>query len=143
MMTHDIKAILIRDHMYENTSDMWKILPGTSNSAGNLTLHLIGNLRHFIGHELGNSGYVRKRDEEFSTKNVSLTVLDSLLTICIAEISSALDGFDTTKLTNLFPKEVGGEKRDTSFVLLHLLGHFSYHLGQINYHRRMISGSGS
>ena len=56
--------------LYKNEEDVWKIKEGISNSAGNLTLHLLGNLNHFIGATLGNTGYVRERDKEFSLKNI-------------------------------------------------------------------------
>ncbi|MBL0341414.1 MAG: DUF1572 family protein [Bacteroidetes bacterium] len=142
-----IKSILIRDlnklqeelHLYKDTAEMWTLVPGTTNSAGNLALHLIGNLRHFIGNELGQSGYVRNRDEEFSSKGVAISEIDQLIQACIEEISKALDTTTPEILTQIFPKDVGGLKRDTEYVLLHLLAHFSYHLGQINYHRRMKS----
>jgi hypothetical protein len=144
MMIHDMKTVLLRDlerlkqelHLYPNQETMWQIAPGTLNSAGNLALHLVGNLRHFIGNELGKSGYVRQRELEFSLKNVNLSELDELIAACSSEISAAFDAMDPKDLQKEFPKDVGGIKRDTSFVLLHLLGHFSYHLGQINYHRR-------
>lgn len=149
MMIQDMKTVLLRDlerlqqelHLYSNPSTIWQIAPGTSNSAGNLSLHLVGNLRHFIGNELGKSGYVRQRDQEFSLKNVNLSELDQLIAICSSEVSAALDSLDPADLKKEFPKDVGGIKRDTSFVLLHLLGHFSYHLGQINYHRRIIESN--
>ncbi len=149
MMIQDMKTVLLRDlerlrqelHLYKNPSTMWQIAPGTSNSAGNLALHLVGNLRHFIGHELGKSGYIRERDLEFSLKNVQFSELNELLDVCASEISAAFDSLTPTDLLKEFPKDVGGVKQNTSFVLLHLLGHFSYHLGQINYHRRIIESA--
>lgn len=149
MMIQDMKVVLLRDlerlkqelHLYSNPETIWQIAPGTSNSAGNLALHLVGNLRHFIGNELGKSGYVRQRELEFSLKNVNLSELNALITACSEEISAAFDAMDPKDLQKEFPKDVGGMKRDTSFVLLHLLGHFSYHLGQINYHRRIIEST--
>jgi len=145
MMLDDIKTVLLRDldrlqqelHLYTKPATMWEITPGTANSAGNLALHLMGNLRHFIGNELGKSGYVRQRELEFSLKNVELSELDELIATCSSEISTALDFMDPSDLQKEFPKDFGGVKKKTSFVLLHLQGHFSYHLGQINYHRRI------
>lgn len=149
MILNDFKFMFLRDlgrlkdelHGYSNESDMWQLVPGTTNSAGNLALHLIGNLRHFIGNELGKSGYVRKRDDEFNLKNILLSDLDSLIKVCSDEVAAAFDNNDQSVLSQEFPKEVSGQIRHTSFALLHLLGHFSYHLGQINYHRRFITSS--
>ena len=142
-----ISSILERDlnklreelHQYKSPDDLWKVVPGIANCGGNLILHLAGNLRHFIGAELGNSGYIRQRDLEFSTKNISVSELDELITTTTRETTQALQQLDPAILSKEFPKEVGGMKRDTAYILLHLLAHFSYHLGQINYHRRIIS----
>ena len=51
---------------YQNEANLWIVTNDVSNSAGNLCLHLVGNLNHFIGAVLGDSGYVRQRDLEFS-----------------------------------------------------------------------------
>lgn len=144
MLTSDIQTILNRDlfrwreeiNGYQNEADLWELLPGTLNSAGNLTLHIVGNLRHFIGSVLGNSGYIRQRDLEFSQKNISLEDLNNLIDLAVKEVNVALTQLDPARLQDEFPKEVSGQKRDTAFVLLHLQGHLSYHLGQVNYHRR-------
>jgi len=147
MINHDISQILIRDlnklkeelNLYPDNQSMWKVIPGTSNTGGNLSLHLAGNLRHFIGAVLGNTGYIRERDLEFSTKDVELKELISQIDITISEVNNALENLDPAVLSQEFPKEIGGMKRDTGFVLLHLMSHLSYHLGQINYHRRIVT----
>ena len=61
----DLSKLIGEIDLYKNETDLWKIKDGISNSGGNLTLHLIGNLNHFIGATLGNTGYVRERDKEF------------------------------------------------------------------------------
>ena len=150
MLNTDVLTILERDlnklkdelRQYRNADDLWAIAPGTTNSAGNLALHLAGNLRHFIGAVLGHTGYIRDRESEFTLKNIPVEELIRLIDTTINEITPALNNLEPDKLNAEFPKEVGGMKRDTSFVLLHLLGHFSYHLGQVNYHRRIISSAG-
>ena len=147
MINQHISQIIQRDlskakdelHLYTNQDTIWKVVPGISNSAGNLCLHLVGNLRHFIGAELGHTGYVRNRDLEFSQKEVDLKELDALIDITLAEVGKALEQMDHTTLSKEFPKDIGGVKRDTLFVLLHLLSHLNYHLGQSNYHRRIVS----
>ena len=146
MLHLNVLTILERDlgklkeeiRLYKNDEDLWKIIPGTSNSGANLALHLAGNLRHFIGGALGNSGYIRDRDAEFSVKGLTRGAIIEIIETTHHEIKSALKGLSPGRLQEDFPKDVGGVKRDTAFVLLHLLGHFSYHLGQINYHRRFL-----
>ncbi len=48
--------------LYKDETNLWKVENKISNSAGNLCLHLIGNLNHFIGATVGNTGYVRQRE---------------------------------------------------------------------------------
>ncbi len=147
MILQNISEIIQRDlnkvkeelRQYNNTSDLWRVIPGISNSGGNLCLHLAGNLRHFIGAELGNTGYVRERDLEFIQKDLDTRFLIELTDITMAEVTSTLKQLDPARLTDDFPKEIGGIRRDTRYVLLHLMSHLGYHLGQINYHRRIVS----
>ena len=147
MINSDISQILERDLnklkeellAYPDAGMIWLLIPGISNSAGNLALHLAGNLRHFIGAELGHTGYIRDRDKEFTQKDVPLPDIIKLIDLTIAEVSKTLEQLDPSALTNQFPKEVGGMKKETQFILLHLLAHLTYNLGQINYHRRILS----
>src|SRR5688572_416289 len=60
---------------YENEADLWKTAEGISNSAGNLCLHMTGNLKHFFGAVLGETGYVRDRDAEFADKDVQRSAM--------------------------------------------------------------------
>ncbi len=148
-MINSIKTMLLRDlsklkeelHLYTHPADMWKPIPGIANNGGNLTLHLIGNLRAFIGQEIGNSGYERQREKEFSATNLSLDELDELIKLCVQEVSTALDQASPDILQKNFPKEFAGQQKTTEYVLIHLTAHLSYHLGQINYHRRIISNN--
>jgi uncharacterized damage-inducible protein DinB len=126
---------------YSQEAHLWQHLPGTSNSAGNLILHLCGNLRHFIGATLGHSGYVRNRDLEFGSPPVPVAELQQLITATRSEVAGGLAKVTDASLDEVFPKDVGGQTRTTRFVLLHLLGHLTYHLGQINYHRRYYSAN--
>ena len=151
MLHLNVMAILERDlgklkeeiRQYRNEQELWKVAPGTSNSGGNLALHLCGNLRHFIGAVLGRSGYIRDRDREFTDKDLSTGTLISIIEATMHEVIPALKNMNPGQLQEDFPKEIGGIRRDTAYVLLHLLGHFGYHLGQINYHRRIISSQES
>src|ERR1051325_5929906 len=82
-MLETIKEILIREigkleeeiKSFPDEQSLWKTSGEIKNSAGNLCLHLCGNLQHFIGAELGKSGYISNRDAEFSSKNISSETL--------------------------------------------------------------------
>lgn len=143
IILRDLQKLKDEINSYANEATIWQPLPGTTNSGGNLTLHLIGNLRHFIGAELGNSGYIREREAEFNSRNVPLETLNALLQTCITEVTQAFYQLDPERMEKPFPKEIGGQTRETAFALLHLTGHLSYHLGQINYHRRYFNNQNS
>jgi hypothetical protein len=123
---------------YPDEPSIWKIEGDIKNSAGNLCLHLCGNLQHYIGARLGNSGYQRNRPLEFSTKNVPQARLIQEIRKTKEAVVKALKKSDDTSLFNTYPEEVLGYPMTTVFFLNHLFGHLGYHLGQINYHRRMI-----
>jgi len=124
---------------YENPEILWKVPPGINNSAGNLALHLIGNLKHFIGAILGDTGYKRNREAEFNDRDVPVDILITEVDETIEVISSTLSELPDNQLNSDYPVEVFGEPMKNSYFLLHLYGHLSYHLGQINYHRRLLS----
>jgi uncharacterized damage-inducible protein DinB len=126
--------------LYKSENDLWKVLDGTANSGGNLCLHLVGNLNHFIGSILGNSGYKRDRDSEFSSKDISREKLTQSIDETIPVVKHALHQLSPEDFEKNFPVEKHGKIVRTDFMLLHLVTHFNYHLGQVNYHRRMISG---
>ncbi|MEP7149952.1 MAG: DinB family protein [Acidobacteriota bacterium] len=135
----DLTRLKTEIEQFADEADLWKTSGGITNSAGNLCLHLTGNLQHFIGAVLGNSGYVRDRDAEFSTAGTSKSDL-------LAEIDSTAETLKVTlaKLTDddftkTYPIEVFGQPMTTGYFLTHLATHFNYHLGQINYHRRLLT----
>lgn len=123
---------------YPDETSLWELRGSVSNSAGNLCLHLIGNLNHFIGATLGNSGYVRERDKEFSDKNRPRAELLDAIDRTAHLVKDVLGRLREDDLEKEFPLEKQGQKVSTGQMLLHLFGHLAYHLGQINYHRRMI-----
>lgn len=124
---------------YEDESKLWAVAPGISNSGGNLALHLIGNLNHFIGSVLGNTGYVRNRDAEFALKDIPRTTIVANIDNTIEVVKAALKGLTNAQLEEIYPEDKWKDPVTVHFLLLHLLTHLSYHLGQINYHRRLVS----
>lgn len=149
-MTGDLKTLLLRDlegmaqqlRAYPDESLIWKELPGIPNSAGTLVQHCVGNLRHFIGAELGQSGYVRDRDGEFNRRDASREELLQLLQGAAREVSAALDAAAPEALDAAVALP-GGKSTARRRFLQHLCTHLAYHLGQIDYHRRFTTGAGA
>jgi hypothetical protein len=123
---------------YKNETDLWKTVEGISNPPGNLYLHLCGNLQHYFGALLGKSGYIRNRDLEFSRKNVPLQELLKEINTTISSVSAAFDKLNEKDLWNIYPDKTFGENVSSNYVILECAVHFGYHLGQINYHRRIL-----
>lgn len=125
-------------NLYKNETDLWLVKNEISNSAGNLCLHLIGNLNHFIGATLGNTGYVRTRELEFSSKNIPREKLNAELDKVTEIVKNTLSKLSSADYEKDFPLLKHDKVVSIEHMLLHLLTHLSYHLGQINYHRRLI-----
>lgn len=124
---------------YANEADLWKMGGEIPNSAGNLTLHLIGNLKHFIGTVLGGTAYVRDRDLEFSDNAVPRDLLIAGILETQSVVKGTLAKLSPDDLERQYPIEVFGRPMSTEYFLVHLSTHLNYHLGQINYHRRLLS----
>jgi uncharacterized damage-inducible protein DinB len=123
------------------TDDLvWATLPGISNSAGTLALHVCGNLLHFVGGVLGGSGYVRDRDAEFSRRGVSREELAREIRQTILAIENVLPRLTPEDLALEYPEAVGGVRFPTGLFLLHLCTHAAHHLGQVGYLRRALTG---
>ncbi len=135
----DLNKLKDEINSYADEDKLWIVNAEISNSAGNLCLHLIGNLNHFIGTTLGKTDYVRNRDGEFASKNVSRRELINDIEKTIETVNVALNNLTDEDFDGNFPVEKHGETVKMDFMLLHLLTHLNYHLGQINYHRRLIS----
>ena len=146
MLTQVLSSIFERDlnkvkqeiEQYRHENKIWIIDKGILNSAGNLCLHLIGNLNHFIGTTLGNTGYVRNRENEFSLKNIPQAELLTRIEDTMVVVENGLATLKDDDLEKEYPLLVFKEKTSTGYFLVHLAAHLSYHLGQINYHRRLL-----
>ncbi len=122
---------------YSNEAAIWSIGGQISNSAGNLTLHLLGNLNAFIGAVLGQTGYVRNREQEFTQKDIPAEELLARLEATSVMIENVLGQLTEEQLQAEYPLLVLKEKTTTLYFLVHLTTHLAYHLGQVNYHRRL------
>lgn len=135
----DLNKLKEEIELYADEADLWKVGGEITNPAGNLCLHLVGNLKHFFGAVLGGTGYVRDRDAEFATKNVAkselLAGIDEARTVVLATLEKLTD----EDYAKPYPIEVFGQPMTTGFFLTHLETHLNWHLGHINYHRRLLA----
>jgi len=134
----DLRKLIDEINLYKDEDKLWEIKDGISNSAGNLCLHIIGNLNHFIGATLGHTGYVRHRDDEFALKNIPRQDLLINIENTILIVKDVFADLKDEEFEKDFPLQVFGRPEKTDFMMVHLAAHLSYHLGQINYHRRLI-----
>lgn len=138
LFKRDLEKLKQEINAYHNESNLWIIDKGIANSAGNLCLHLVGNLNTYIGAEFGKTGYVRDRDLEFSQKNISQIQLVKLIDDTITVVANGLGKLKEEDLEKEYPLLVLKEKTSTGYFLIHLAVHLGYHLGQVNYHRRLL-----
>lgn len=124
---------------YSNEEDLWKTSGSITNSAGNLTLHIIGNLKHFVGAVLGETGFERDRDLEFSDSAIPHLRMSAGIDVAAADVQSTLSKLTVEDLAKNYPLNVFGDPMTTEYFIVHLATHLNYHLGQINYHRRFLA----
>jgi hypothetical protein len=138
LFSRDLNQLKTEIESYQNESDIWAIQKGIANSAGNLSLHLVGNLNTYIGAQYGKTGYIRNRPLEFSLKDIPRVELLSKIEETIVVVDNALNNISEVELKKEYPLLVFKDKTSTGFMLIHLTTHLAYHLGQINYHRRLL-----
>lgn len=138
LFNRDLNKLKLEIESYKNEAKIWSIDEQILNSAGNLCLHLIGNLNTYIGATLGNSVYVRHRELEFSLKDIPKAELITKIEETILTVDAAISNLSEDQLEDEFPIVVFEGKDSTGFILTHLTTHLAYHLGQINYHRRLL-----
>lgn len=139
LFERDLNKLTTELNNYRDERLIWQVRGEISNTAGNLCLHLCGNLQHYIGVGLAKTDYKRDRDREFSDKNISRDELLKLVAKTKDTVLGALRNFDAALLETEYPLPVFDYKMTYTHFLVHLQGHLQYHLGQINYHRRLIT----
>lgn len=145
----DVRRMLLRElatfrrevALFPDDASLWRAAPGVTNSAGNLALHIAGNLRHFVGAVLGRTGYVRDRDAEFNTRAGTRAEVDAALAAAEADVDQALARLDEASLAAPYPAPPKGVEVTTQRWLIHLAAHAAFHLGQAGYLRRIATGS--
>ena len=138
VLDRDLRALSREISAYTDERDLWRLAPGVPNSAGTLALHLAGNIQHYLGARLGGTGYVRDRPAEFAERGVARGEL-------LARIESAREAVRAASAAEVdtsadFPEIISETRIVTGDYLLHLCTHFAFHLGQLDYHRRFVTG---
>ena len=134
----DLRVLIEEIRQFKNEEDLWRTTGTVKNSAGNLVLHIVGGLNHFFGATLAHTGYVRARDQEFSKRGVKRADLIAGVEEVIPMLTKTLNNLTPQELEAEYPLVFDGEKKTTMFVAVRMYAHLSYHLGQINYLRRIL-----
>jgi len=148
MTVEHLRTLLLRDLdtvrrevlAYPDDGALWARPDGVPNSAGTLALHLAGNLHHYLGAVLGGDDYVRDREEEFAARDLSREKVADRVTLARAAVDRALSALHPDRLGLPFPGGLSAGEVPTGLFLMHLTTHLAYHLGQMDYHRRMVTG---
>ena len=143
LFARDLERLAQELRAFPDTPALWRTAPGVSNAAGTLALHLEGNLREFVGRQLGGIAYVRDRPLEFSARDVPQSEIVRRIEAVRDGIPSVIAGLAPETLDRRYPEPYNGAPLSTGKFLLHLFGHLSYHLGQIDYLRRVTTGDGA
>jgi len=140
ILDRDLSTLRREVEAYPDERELWREVPGLLNVGGTLVLHLTGNLQHYFGARLGRTGYVRDRSAEFARRDVARSELLQEIEAARTAVLAAAARVGADQLGADFPELIGGARIRTDDYLLHLAVHFAYHLGQLDYHRRLVTG---
>lgn len=138
LFQRDILNLYKEIEAYKDETTLWQTVAGINNSGGNLALHLVGNLKTYFGKNLGNTGYVRNREAEFSLKNIPREELLKAINETYSIVTKVIENLSDEQFEATYPENVLGYEMTTKHFAIHLHGHLTYHVGQINYHRRIL-----
>ena len=138
VLARDLRAVAREVDAYPDDEALWRTAPGITNSAGTLALHLAGNLQHFVGAVLGRTGYIRDREAEFATRDLTRAEVRGRIDAAAQSVDATLARLTKEQWAAEYPVPVGGRKVGTAAFLVHLATHLAYHLGQMDYHRRTL-----
>lgn len=142
IFNRDLDRLKSELNLFPSEESIWEIKPGVANSAGNLILHIVGNMRHYLGMEMAGIAYQRDREQEFNAKNVSREELLALIEKAKEAVNKTLKTMQPGFLEEKSHKHMLPDSTSNRLFFLHLIGHLSYHLGQINYLRRILNEKG-
>ena len=140
LFRRDLRCFIREVEAFPDDGMLWRTVPGIRNSAGNLALHVAGNLRLLVGAGLGGTDYTRDREQEFSQREGSRAAVVATLEAAALEVETGLRVLTADALTAPFPMAVGGLQPATGRLLVHLASHLAFHLGQAGYLRRALTG---
>ena len=135
---------LVREvEAYPEEALLWSVQGEQRNRPGNLALHVAGNLLHYVGDGLAQTGYVRDRAAEFGSRDVPREELIRRLHTARAVVTDALADVSDVAMGQAYPGTPPSrmEGITTRAFLLHLLWHVGWHTGQIYYHRLALTSS--
>jgi hypothetical protein len=140
VIRRELRALERELNAYQSEDQLWVLPEGLPNSGGTLALHIAGNLRHFIGTVLGGDSYVRDRDAEFARRDVPRAELVAELRLADKSVRETLGALDPAKFNEPYPLPVLNRRLRTGDFMLHLATHLAYHIGQVDFHRRIVTG---
>jgi hypothetical protein len=143
LIKRDLSTLLRHVEAFPSDEMLWQLVPGVANSAGNLILHLEGNLREYVGRQLGNIPYTRDRDGEFGMKSVGKNDLVRRLEGLVGMIPAVITSLSPAQLESMYPEAVLERELTVHGFLVHLYGHLGWHMGQIDYLRRVLTAGGA
>ncbi len=138
LFRRDLEKLREEISLYKDERRIWNIDKDIKNDAGHLCLHLVGNLNSYIGAEFAKTGYSRNRELEFTSGPVSREELIRQINETIEVVETAFASLKDEQLEQEYPLLVFKEKTSVGYFLVHLAVHLGYHLGQVNYHRRLL-----
>jgi hypothetical protein len=138
LFRRDLERLIHQIESFPSDESLWQVLPGVTNAAGNLALHIEGNLREYVGRQLGQLTYVRNRELEFNARGLSRSEVGARLTEVMHSIPSVIENLSDEQMERDYPEVVLDAATSTKQFLIHLYGHLNWHLGQVNYLRRIL-----
>ena len=139
-LVRELEGLIREVEAFPDDLSLWDVRPGVTNSAGNLAMHICGNLQDFVGRVLGGTGYVRNRDREFGQREGTRASVVAELRTTIGVIETVIPAVSEATLAAGYPMPVGGRTVNTAVFLVHLGAHLAFHLGQAGYLRRIVTG---
>ena len=140
VINRELESFAREIELFPDDQLLWQTVPGITNSSGNLAMHVAGNLQHFVGNVLGSTGYVRERDAEFARRTGTRAQVVAEIMRAREVVSTVLGGLSDDTLIRTYPEPIAGRQLSTGTFLVHLATHLAFHLGQVGYLRRALTG---
>jgi hypothetical protein len=143
LFRRDLTRLIRQIEAFPTDEMLWQTVPGITNAAGHLVLHIEGNLREYIGRQLGGVAYHRNRQQEFTATGLRREDLAVRIEELRGVIPSVVESLSPEQMEREYPEIVLEAALPTQAFLIHLYGHLNWHLGQVDYLRRALLGDGA